>query len=305
MPSEEQSRSAVVARPSWFRRSGEGSLTTPLLLAAPAVVVYVVLLVIPFANLFLSSFYGYSRTAGIIRDPSLLNYQRIWFDPFYLDIVLRTFRVSLITTVVTLLVGYPLALQMSRASERVRGLITLAILSPLLISVVVRSFGWLVILGRNGLLDSLLALFGIHDFNIMYTETAMVVGMVNVFLPYLVLSVVASLQSIDPALPRAAASLGATRWKVFLRVVLPLSLPGVTVGSMIVFCLASSAFVTPALLGGAALKVMSVLAYQQTMVLQNWPLAAAIAFSLLAVVLAVVGLQVRLLERSRSGGTGH
>jgi putative spermidine/putrescine transport system permease protein len=282
-----------------------GPLATPLLLVAPAVILYVVLLVIPFANLFLSSFYGYSRTAGVVKVLSLANYQRIWLDSFYLDIILRTFRVSLITTAATLIVGYPVALYMSRAGERARGLITLAILSPLLVSVVVRSFGWLVILGRNGLLDSLFALFGIHGVNFMYTEAAMVIGMVNVFMPYLVLSVAASLQSISPALPLAAASLGANRWKVFRRVVFPLSLPGVTVGSVIVFCLASSAFVTPAMLGGAELKVMSVLAYQQTMVLQNWPLAAAIAFSLLVIVLGIIALQVRLMERGRAGMVLH
>jgi putative spermidine/putrescine transport system permease protein len=276
-----------------------------LLLVAPAVVLYVVLFVIPFATLFVSSFHGYSRTAGIIKTFNLNNYQRIWLDSFYLIIILRTFRVSLITTIVTLCVGYPVALHMSRTSARTRGLITLAILSPLLVSVVVRSFGWLVILSPNGLLDSAFGAIGIHGFNLMYTETAMVIGMVNVFLPYLVLSVIASLQAIDPAVLLAAASLGAPRRQIFWRILLPLSLPGIMAGSLIVFCLASSAFVTPALLGGAELKVMSVLAYQQTMLLQNWPLAAAIAFSLLIIVLAIISFQVRLLERGRAGVVIH
>jgi putative spermidine/putrescine transport system permease protein len=277
----------------------------PLLLALPATVLYVVLFVIPFGNLFVSSFYGYSRTAGVIHTFSLANYQRIWFDSFYLDIILRTFRVSLVTTVAALVIGYPLALFMSRTTGRMRGIITLAILSPLLVSVVVRSFGWLVILSPNGLLDSLFAAFGVHGFNLMYTETAMVIGLVNVFLPYLVLSILASLQSVEPSVLLAAASLGAPRWQVFRRILLPLSLPGMAVGSLIVFCLASSAFVTPAMLGGSGLKVMAVLAYQQTMVLQNWPLAAAVAFSLLAVVLAVVALQMRLMDRGRGGVVIH
>jgi putative spermidine/putrescine transport system permease protein len=277
----------------------------PLLLAAPAALLYIALFIIPFGNLLLFSFYDYSRLAGVIKTISLNNYARFWLDPYYLDIVLRTFRISIIVTIATLLIGYPVALYMSRASARIRGVVTLLILSPLLISVVVRSFGWLVILGPNGLMDSFMKAFGVHGATIMYTEAAIVVGLVNVFLPYLILSVVASLQSIEPAVHLAAASLGAGPMTVFWRVTFPLSMPGVVAGSLIVFCLASSAFVTPAMLGGAPVKVMSVLTYQQTMVLQNWPFAAAIAFSLLLVVLLIVSFQVWLLGNSRAGVTLH
>jgi putative spermidine/putrescine transport system permease protein len=213
--------------------------------------------------------------------------------------------VSLIATAVTLVVGFPVALFITRASARIRGLVTLLILSPLLISVVVRSFGWLIILGPDGLLQSMLRPFGIKDATVMYTETAVVVGLVNVFLPYMVLSIVASLQAIDPAVPRAAASLGATRTQVFRRVTLPLAMPGVVAGSLIVFCLGSSAFVTPALLGGAEIKVLATLIYQQMMILQNWPFAAAISLALLVIVLAIVGVQVKLLERGRVGVIVH
>jgi putative spermidine/putrescine transport system permease protein len=282
-----------------------GPRLTPWLLVGPAVVVYLVLFVVPFGNLIVSSFYDYSRLTGIVRDPTVKNYVRFWTDPFYLDILVRTFRVSLIATAVTLVVGFPVALFITRASARIRGLVTLLILSPLLISVVVRSFGWLIILGPDGLLQSMLRPFGIKDATVMYTETAVVVGLVNVFLPYMVLSIVASLQAIDPAVPRAAASLGATRTQVFRRVTLPLAMPGVVAGSLIVFCLGSSAFVTPALLGGAEIKVLATLIYQQMMILQNWPFAAAISLALLVIVLAIVGVQVKLLERGRVGVIVH
>jgi putative spermidine/putrescine transport system permease protein len=278
---------------------------TPWLLVAPAVVIYVVLFVLPFGNLILSSFYDYSRLTGIVKTLTLKNYVRFWTDPFYLDILYRTFRVSLTATAVTLVVGFPVALYMTRASARMRALVTLFILSPLLVSVVVRSFGWLIILGPDGLLQSVLRPFGIKDATVMYTEVAVVVGLVNVFLPYMVLSIVASLQSIDPAVPRAAQSLGATRTQVFRRVTLPLSMPGVVAGTLIVFCLGSSAFVTPALLGGAEIKVLATLIYQQMMILQNWPFAAAISLALLVIVLAIVGLQVKLLERGRTGVIVH
>ena len=133
----------------------------------------------------------------------------------------------------------------------------------------------------------------------------MVIGLVNVFLPYMVLSIVASLQAIDPAVPRAAQSLGATRVQVFRRITLPLSMPGVVAGSLIVFCLGSSAFVTPALLGGAEIKVLATLVYQQMMILQNWPFAAAISRALLVIVLAIVALQIKLLDRGRTGVIVH
>ncbi len=273
----------------------------PLLLVAPAALLYLVLFVAPFGNLTLYSLYDYSRLSGVIKVLTLKNYQRFWLDAFYLSILARTLRVSLIATVATLLVGYPIALYMSRATPRVRGWLTLLILSPLLVSVVVRSFGWLIILGPNGLIDSALKTIGLAGARIMHTETAIVIGLVNVFLPYLVLSVVASLQAIDPAVPRAAAGLGAGPWQVFWHVTLPLSLPGILAGCLIVFSLGASAFVTPALLGGAEYKVLSVLIYQQTMILQNWPFAAAIAFGLLLIVVLLVTVQARLLERGRFG----
>lgn len=302
MTSSEPVAAAFGRPPSPWRL---GAYRIPLLLAAPAAVLYILLFIIPFGNLLLFSFYDYSRLAGIIKTISLKNYERFWLDPYYLEIAFRTFRISVMTTAATLLIGYPVALFMSRTTPRVRGIVTLLILSPLLISVVVRSFGWLVILGRNGLVDSVAKAIGFEGANIMYTETAIVIGLVNVFLPYLILSVIASLQSIDPAVPLAASSLGASRTKVFWRIIFPLSLPGVIAGSLIVFCLASSAFVTPAMLGGASVKVLSVLTYQQTMVLQNWPFAAAIAFSLLVVVLAIVALQVKLLGQGRAGLALH
>jgi len=292
----------AIAAPKGSRR---GAWAIPLALAAPATALYILLFILPFGNLLLASFYDYSRLTGIIKTFTLKNYIRFWTDPFYLDVMLRTFRISIVATLVTLGVGYPVALFMSRTSARLRGIITILVLSPLLISVVVRSFGWMIVLGPNGLLDSTMKAIGFESGNIMYTEAAVIVGLVNVFLPYLILSVVASLQTIDPAVHLAASSLGAGRLTVFWRITFPLSLPGVIAGCLIVFCLASSAFVTPAILGGSSIKVLSVLTYREAMVLQNWPFAAAIAFSLLVVVLAIIGCQAWLLGHRQSGVPAH
>ncbi len=159
-----------------------------------------------------------------------------------------------------------------------------------------RSYGWVILLGSNGLVDNAFQALGIKGAVILHTETAVVVALANVLLPFLVLSVATSLQAIDPAVPLAASSLGASPWRAFRKVTVPLSLPGVVSGLLIVFSLAASSFVTPALLGGSSFKVLSVMVYQEAMVLQNWPLAAALAIVLVLVVLLVLPVQTRIIE---------
>ena len=285
--------------------SRRNSMTTPMLLVAPALLVAFMLFVLPLCNMIIYSFYDYGRLTGIIKIFTFKNYARFWLDPFYLQILQRTFFISIIATFFTLIIGYPVALYMSRANDRIRGLVTLLVLSPLLISVVVRSFGWLIILGPNGLLDSVAKFLGFSGAAIAYTETAVVVGLVNVFLPYMVLAILASLQTINPSVLLAASSLGAKPIIVFWRITFPLSLPGVIGGTLLVFCLASSAFVTPAMLGGSSIKVLSVLTFREAMVLQNWPFAASIAFSLLIVVSLIIGSQAWLLGHRRGNSGVH
>lgn len=271
-------------------------VSVPLLLMAPGLVLFLAFFVLPLGVLAVNSFYGYSRLTGIVPELTTRNYVRILGDPFYLEILLRTLRFASLTSIATLLIGYPVALYLSVAPARQRAMIILFILSPLLISVIVRTFGWLIIFGPNGLVESSLASVGIPGVRLLHTEAAAVAGLANVLMPFLVLSVATSLQAIDPAVPLAAASLGASPWRIFRAVTLPLSLPGVLAGLLIVFSLASSSFVTPALLGGANYKVMSMMIYQQAMVLQNWPLAAAIAVVLVLVVLLAVTVQSRIIE---------
>lgn len=271
-----------------------------LLLAAP-LAVYAVLYLAPLASLFGLSLFRFDRVTGALAEPTLANYTRLLGDPFYLGILGRTLRVGLLVTLATLLLGYPLAYHLVRTTGRRRTWLTLLVLAPLLVSVVVRSFGWLVILGPNGLVNAVLLRLGLvgEPLRLLYTEGAIVLGLTHVFLSFMVLSVAAVLARIDPALLRAAQNLGATPAQAFWRVVAPLSLPGVAAGSLIVFTLSTSAFITPALLGGPRVKVMSYLAYQQTLLLSDWPAGGAVAFVLLAVTAASVLLYVRLLERGR------
>jgi putative spermidine/putrescine transport system permease protein len=275
----------------------------PWLLIGAPLLVFAALFLLPLGNLAALSLMHFDRTTGTIGGLSLDNYGKFLGDPFYLGILWRTFKLAVLVTLFALVIGYPVAVYLSRATGRRRAYLTLVILAPLLISVVVRSFGWLVILGPNGLVNSALRGLGLIDapLRLLYTETAIALGLVHVFLSFMVLSVATALGRIDPAVLRAAASLGAGPVRTFLRVVLPLSLPGVAAGSVIVFTLSASAFITPALLGGPRVKVMSYLAYQQTMLLSDWPYGAAIALVLLAMTSAGVLVYLRLLESGRLG----
>ena len=277
----------------------------PLVLLLPATVLFVVFFLFPLGVLVANSFHDYSRLAGIIPEFTLKNYVRIFSDSYYLEIALRTMRLAFATSIVTLLIGYPIALYLTVATPRQRAWIILFVLSPLLVSVIVRTFGWLILLGSNGLVDTMLKSVGFGGATLLHTEAAVVAGLANVLLPFLVLSIATSLQAIDPAVPLAAASLGATPWRSFRAVTVPLSLPGVLSGLLIVFSLASSSFVTPALLGGANYKVLSTMVYQQAMVMQNWPFAAAFAVTLVLIVYVALAFQRRALEGGKYGIVFH
>jgi putative spermidine/putrescine transport system permease protein len=274
-------------------------LPAPLLLLLPALALFVVFFLFPLGVLVVNSFHDYSRLTGIVPTFTVKNYDRVVGDAFYLEIILRTLRLAFFTSCVTLIIGYPIALYLTIASARVRAWVILFIISPLLVSVIVRTFGWLIILGPNGLVDNAAAALGLEGGVILHSEAAVVAGLANVLLPFLVLSVATSLQAIDPAVPLAASSLGAGPWRAFRLVTVPLSLPGVIAGLLVVFSLASSSFVTPALLGGADYKVMSGMIYQQALILQNWPLAAAFAVVLVLVVFIVLFVQTRVIEGGR------
>ncbi|MBI2155424.1 MAG: ABC transporter permease [Candidatus Rokubacteria bacterium] len=275
----------------------------PWLLVAAPLAVFVALFLAPLVNLFALSLFRFDRSVGVVGGLTVENYTKFLGDPFYLGILWRTLRIGVLATLASLLLGYPLAYHMQRCRPRARAYLALLVLAPLLVSVVVRSFGWLVILGPNGLVNSLLVSSGIvrDPLRLLYTEGAIVVGLTHVFLSFMVLSIAAALARIDPALLRAAQNLGATERQTFFRVVLPLSLPGVAAGSLIVFTLSSSAFITPALLGGPRVKVMSYLSYQQTLLLSDWPYGAAIAFVLLGLVAGAVLVYLRVLESGRYG----
>ncbi|GAB2809362.1 ABC transporter permease [Comamonas piscis] len=271
----------------------------PWLMSGPGLLVFVTMLLAPLALTAILSLNVFNGMEGIQNVYSLKNYLEIFSDSYYLEIFGRTALMSAIVTVLCVVLGVPETLIISRMRGRWRGVFLLIILAPLLISVVVRTLGWSILMGNNGLINKGLMLFNIIDepLRLAFTMTGVTIAMVHVMVPFMVISVWASLQKLDPQVENAGLSLGASQRTVFRRVVLPQLLPGILSGSIIVFALSASAFATPALLGGRRLKVVATAAYDEFLNTLNWPLGAAIAVVLLvANIIIIVGCN-RWIER--------
>lgn len=266
-----------------------------LLLLLPAMIILFGVFLIPMLFILLLSLEGAEGQF------SWSNYLMFFQDTYYLEILGRTISLSLYTVACTLLLAYPVAMFMARTQGKLRGLVTMLILCPHLISVVIRNFGWVVILGDTGWLNTMLLKVGIIEtpLSLLYNELGIVIGLTDAFIAYMVLAIATSLYTIDASLYKAASILGATRLQSFFHITLPLSMPGVFAGITLVFSLSMSAYVTPALMGGTSVKVIPVLAFEQIMSTLNWPLGAALAILLLSSTVVLVTLFSRLVETKR------
>lgn len=218
--------------------------------------------------------YGLETWAGVVG------------DSYYLDLLLHSVLLALGVTLLTLLASYPVAMFVHRSSGRWRNFLIVLCISPLLISAVVRTYGWLVILGDRGLVPGLLRGAGIVPGRLVFNETGVVIGLTEILMPYMILALLAGFGRLDGALEDAAASLGAAPWTRFRRILLPLTLPGIMLGCLLAFVLAVSSFITPKLLGGGRVSLLATEIYDQAIVTLNWPVAAALSM----VVLGVFGL---------------
>jgi putative spermidine/putrescine transport system permease protein len=272
---------------------------TPWLLAAPALLLFVAIVLVPIAMTVLLSFNDWGPYKGIETVITLKNWREIVTDSYFLEIFLRTFRIALLVTVVAVLIGTAEAYVLSRMAKPWRSLFLIIVLGPLLISVVARTLGWALLFGSTGLIN--VALLRLHivvaPIPFMFTETGVVIGLVHVLMPFVVISVWASLQRLDPQIENAAVSLGGSGFTVFRRIVLPQAMPGILSGAIVVFALAASAFATPAIIGGRRLKVASTLVYDEFLNTLNWPLGAAVAVLLLVALTAIIIGSNRLVER--------
>lgn len=234
---------------------------------------------------------GLSLSTGVeLRPQTLSNYVHFATDPFNLSILLDTLLLGVKATVLCLLFGYPIAWISARLSARWQSVLLLAVTLPILTSVVVRTFAWIVILGRQGVLNKLAMGLGLVDAPIplLFTEAGVVLVLAQVQLPLMVLPILAVMGRADPNLENASRALGAGEWRTLLRVTLPLSLPGIIAGCTLTYAAAVTAFVTQTLIGGARLVYMPLFIYQQAVGANNWPVAATVSVVFMLAVLAVL-----------------
>ncbi|MGL3110280.1 ABC transporter permease [Bradyrhizobium sp. BR 1432] len=219
------------------------------------------------------------------------HYARIVNDPDHLEVIWTTIRIGLVTTLVALAIGYPLAHWMARIKSRTgHALLLMAVLAPMLTGIVVRTFAWMTLLSDKGVINQTLMSLGLiaQPLKLMYTETGIVIGLVHIYVPFMVLTLTGVIGRIDERLEQAAENLGASPLRAFLEVTLPLSLPGILAGSLLVFALAISAYVTPILLGGFQIMTLPILIYQQISANFNVGFAAALGIVLLVISLMLV-----------------
>jgi putative spermidine/putrescine transport system permease protein len=271
--------------------------SAPWWLSAPALVLFTVLLLVPLGLTAVLSFNVYDPALGVKSGEfTLAHYTHLFTDSYYYGIFWRTFWISALVALICVIVGAPEAYVLSRMRNPWRSILLLVVLAPLLVSVVVRAFGWSMLLGPEGLVNGLLGVFGLGPVKILYTETAIVIALVHVMLPFMVIPVWTSLQKLDAGVENAALSLGATPFTTLRRIVLPQVMPGILSGSLIVFGLAASSFAIPGLLGGRRLKMVATVVYDEYLHELNWPLGAAVALVLLVANLVVMLSYNRLVE---------
>ena len=261
---------------------------SPYLLSLPSLVLFSLLVILPLVLTAALSFHAYDSQTGVQDSYTLAAYVQVLTDSYYYEIFFRTVWVAALTTLICVLVGAPEAYILSRMGSPWRSIFLLVILAPLLISVVVRAFGWSLLLGPNGVVNNIFEWLGIGRIRMLYTPVAVVVALVHVMLPFMVIPVWTSLQKLDPMVESAALSLNASQFTVMRRIVLPQITPGVLSGSLIVFGLSASALAIPGLLGGRRLKMVATVIYDQYLLELDWPLGAAIALALLLLNLAVM-----------------
>ncbi len=248
----------------------------------------------PMLNLASLSFQTSQAGGALLPGFSLATWADVATDPYYAGLLVDSVWVSLLITGLTLLCAYPVAWFVHRAPDRSRNLLMVVCVSPLLVSAVVRTYGWLIVLGDHGLIPGLLRALGVaHPPPLVFNLTGVVIGLTEILMPYMILSLLAGFGRLNPAFEEAAASLGARPATVFRRIILPLSLPGILLGCLLAFVLAASSFITPSLLGGGRVPLLATEIYDEAIVTLNWPVAAALS----VVVLAVFGLALVLYGR--------
>lgn len=266
-------------------------------LIAPLALTYMVFFVTPLVLLFGISLYDDIEMTQIGGS----QWGRFFSDAFYRGVLFDTLKLGVLTVIATTFLSYPLALAFCSASPRAQRILIFIILLPLLTSVVVRTFAWIVILAREGLINQSLIWLGLSTtpVSLLQTEFGLILALTQIEMPLMLLPLLTVMRQIDPNLTDASRALGASRWRTFFRVLLPLSMPGWIAGAILVFASSTTAFVSQSVIGGARLVYLPALIWQQAMVVYNWPFAAVASMALLITVLAgivLLGMLARLMK---------
>lgn len=269
-------------------------------LAVPYIVWAVIMLLLPMG---LIALYSITRQGNDIISFSftLEHFQKFFTDPDFLLILWRSIVIAFKTTLICLLLGYPIAFFISRSNEKLQNILVLAVTIPMWINMLVRTYAWIGILSEGGIISQILGFFGLQNTELLYTEGAVLLGMVYNFLPFMILQINTSLSKMDKSLLEVASDLGANKLQTFVRVIFPLSLPGVINGINLVFLPAVSSFFIPKLLGGGQYFLIGNFIENQFITVGEWNFGAAISM-IMAVLMMLMMMLVRKVENHNTGG---
>ncbi|EAQ02158.1 ABC transporter permease protein [Pseudooceanicola batsensis HTCC2597] len=264
-------------------------------LFSPIGIVYLLFLLAPIGFFLSMSLFRYDAFELYVPALTTENFERVLTDGYYQEIIFRTLKIAFLTSLFSLLLGYPLAYFLARSRTQWRGILMFLVIAPLMSGIIVRTYGWIVLLGSDGAVNKTLISIGLIDqpVQILNTETAVLLALVHILMPYMVFPLFSSLASQDPDVERAAGTLGAGRIRTFLEVTLPLSRTGILMGSALVFTLSAGSVVTPALLGGKDVQMLGQQIYDLVLTTLNWPLASAVAFVLVLCQFSIIALYFR------------
>jgi len=258
-------------------------------LSLPALIVVSAFFFTPLILLIVMSFYQKIPGGEIIETFTIENYQRFFEVPLYLTILMRTIILSIRISIICFILGYPLAYWLARLESRYKIIFLMMVVFPFMSSVILRAYGFMVILGNRGIINSGLIAMGLPPIQLIWNDIGVTIGQTHIMLPFMVLSLYSAILKIEPTLEHAAQSLGANNWKTFRYIILPLSIPGIVSGSLLVFIITMGTFVIPGLLGGPRDLVISTFIDQQVGLL-NFPFAASIAVLLLFIVMLLTAV---------------
>jgi spermidine/putrescine transport system permease protein len=277
--------------------------TRPSLLAAPALLWLLVFMLLPCLLIFTYAFFERGTWGGIVYTFTFENFRRV-FDPLYAGVFLNSARIAAITTAIAILIAYPAAYAISRAPRARQPILLFLAVLPFWSNYLIRTYAWIVLLNREGLFNGILSQAGYQGepLSMLYTEGAVIIGLVYNYLPFVILAIYSSLSRLDPELSEASRDLGGGAIRTFLRVTLPLTLPGVAAGGVFIFVLSIGNFVTPALLGGGRFQMIGNLVYDQFLTANDWPFGAALGMILILAMIILLTVQAKLTNHA-SGTT--